>query len=162
MIYLLDANVFIQAKNLHYGFDFCPAFWDWIIKHHSTGKVYSIDKVADEINAGEDDLTEWAKANSPLFLNTDAQVVKSFGQVGDWVSAQKYDQAAINTFLQLADFYLIAHALAGSYTVVTHEKPANSTKIIKIPNVCAALDIKFVTPYQMLQIEKAKFVLGAR
>ena len=22
--YLLDANIFIQAKNLHYGFDFCP------------------------------------------------------------------------------------------------------------------------------------------
>jgi hypothetical protein len=30
MAYLLDSNVFIQAKNLHYGFDFCPAFWDWI------------------------------------------------------------------------------------------------------------------------------------
>jgi hypothetical protein len=29
--YLLDANVFIQAKNLHYGFDFCPAFWQWLI-----------------------------------------------------------------------------------------------------------------------------------
>jgi hypothetical protein len=28
MAYLLDANVFIQAKNLHYGLDFCPAFWD--------------------------------------------------------------------------------------------------------------------------------------
>lgn len=26
--YLLDANVFIQAKNLHYGMDFCPAFWE--------------------------------------------------------------------------------------------------------------------------------------
>jgi len=25
MAYLLDANVFIAAKNLHYGFDFCPA-----------------------------------------------------------------------------------------------------------------------------------------
>ncbi len=24
MAYLLDANVFIQAKNLHYGLDFCP------------------------------------------------------------------------------------------------------------------------------------------
>jgi len=23
MAYLLDANVFIQAKNLHYGMDFC-------------------------------------------------------------------------------------------------------------------------------------------
>ena len=29
--YLLDANVFIQAKNLHYGFDFFPAFWDWLV-----------------------------------------------------------------------------------------------------------------------------------
>ena len=32
--YLLDANVFIQAKNLHYGFDFCPAFWDWLIQQN--------------------------------------------------------------------------------------------------------------------------------
>lgn len=31
MSYLLDANVFIQAKNLHYGLDFCPAFWQWLI-----------------------------------------------------------------------------------------------------------------------------------
>jgi hypothetical protein len=27
----VHANVFIQAKNLHYGLDFCPAFWDWLI-----------------------------------------------------------------------------------------------------------------------------------
>ena len=33
MAYLLDANVFIQAKNLHYGLDFCPAFWEWLIVH---------------------------------------------------------------------------------------------------------------------------------
>ena len=39
MIYLLDANVFIQAKNLHYGFDFCPAFWDWLIAENAAGKV---------------------------------------------------------------------------------------------------------------------------
>jgi hypothetical protein len=31
MAYLLDANVFISAKNLHYGLNFCPAFWDWLI-----------------------------------------------------------------------------------------------------------------------------------
>lgn len=30
MAYLLDSDVFIQARNLHYGFDFCPAFWDWL------------------------------------------------------------------------------------------------------------------------------------
>ena len=31
MGYLLDANVFIAANNLHYGLDFCPAFWDWLV-----------------------------------------------------------------------------------------------------------------------------------
>jgi hypothetical protein len=50
MAYLLDANVFIQAKNLHYGFDFCPAFWDWLIASNAAGLVFSIEKVGDEID----------------------------------------------------------------------------------------------------------------
>ena len=35
MSYLLDANVFIQAKNLHHGLDFCPAFWQWLLDNHN-------------------------------------------------------------------------------------------------------------------------------
>jgi hypothetical protein len=49
MSYLLDANVFIQAKNLHYGFDFCPAFWEWLVRKNLAKQVFSIDKVAVEI-----------------------------------------------------------------------------------------------------------------
>ena len=49
MSYLLDTNVFIQAKNLHYGLDFCPAFWEWLLEGHAAGNVASIDKVGDEI-----------------------------------------------------------------------------------------------------------------
>ncbi|MBN2353724.1 MAG: DUF4411 family protein [Spirochaetales bacterium] len=41
MAYLLDANVFMQAKNLHYGFDFCPAFWDWLTRKNAEGAPYS-------------------------------------------------------------------------------------------------------------------------
>jgi len=37
--YLLDANVFIQAKNLHYGLDFCPAFWEWLLDNNAPGRV---------------------------------------------------------------------------------------------------------------------------
>lgn len=43
--YLIDADVFIQAKNLHYRFEFCQAFWDWISAAHKAGLVYSIEKV---------------------------------------------------------------------------------------------------------------------
>ena len=37
--HLLDANVFIQAKNLHYGFDFYPAFWHWLVEGNGAGAV---------------------------------------------------------------------------------------------------------------------------
>ena len=161
MSYLLDANVFIQAKNLHYGLDFCPAFWQWLIDNSANGHVFSIDKVADEIAAGSDELTDWAKQNSSLFHATDTAVAVQFGKVSTWATSQQYEPAAFNTFLQVADFYLIAHALAGGHTVVTHEKPENSLKRIKIPNVCVGLGVRFMTPYQMLRIEKARFVLGA-
>lgn len=161
MSYLLDANVFIQAKNLHYGLDFCPAFWEWLMEGNAAGTVFSIDKVADEIAAGEDELTEWMRARARgLFVPTDAQTVAQFGRVSAWATGQQYEPAAINTFLQVADFYLIAHALAGGHVVVTHEKPADTTKRIKIPNVCAGLGVRFTTPFEMLRRERARFVLG--
>ena len=52
MPYLLDSNIFIQAKNLHYSFDFCPAFWEWLDAGNRQGKVFSIEKVRDELIGG--------------------------------------------------------------------------------------------------------------
>ena len=161
MIYLLDANVFIQAKNLHYGLDFCPAFWEWLIESNHAKKVFSIDKVADEIVAGADELTDWMQNNAgDMFLATDSGAASQLGKVSGWTMEQNYEPAAINTFFQVADFFLIAHALAGGYVVVTHEVYANSTKRVKIPNVCIGLGLRFMTPYEMLRREQARFVLG--
>ena len=162
MSYLLDANVFMSAKNLHYGLDFCPAFWDWLVHKGNTGAVFSIDKVADEIEAGQDELSDWARIHGEaLFRRTPPTLVPQFTQVSTWATGQQYTPAAINTFLQKADYYLIAHALAGSHVVVSHEVPANSPNHIKIPDACIGLGVRFMTPYQMLRIEQARFVLGA-
>jgi hypothetical protein len=68
MPYLLDANVFIQAKNLHYGLDFCPAFWDWLIAGNAAKQVFSIEKVGDEIIGGGDQLADWASDRGPDFF----------------------------------------------------------------------------------------------
>ena len=69
MAYLLDANVFIQAKNLHYGLDFCPAFWDWLIAQNETSNVFSIEKVADELIAGNDELAVWVQERGYDFFS---------------------------------------------------------------------------------------------
>ncbi|HEX7388187.1 MAG TPA: DUF4411 family protein [Castellaniella sp.] len=52
------------------------------------------------------------------------------------------------------------HALAGNHVVVTHETLSNSQGRIKIPNACLGIGVSFMTPYQMLRREKARFVLG--
>jgi hypothetical protein len=62
MAYLLDANVFIEAKQRYYGLDFCPAFWQWLIEQNAAGRVFSIEKFEDEIFARADELSAWARA----------------------------------------------------------------------------------------------------
>jgi len=161
MAYLLDANVFIQAKNLHYGLDFCPAFWDWLIVQNAARQVFSIERVGDEIEAGADELATWAADRGPgFFVKPDAAMLPALGSVSAWATGQRYEPAAVNTFLQVADYYLVAQSLAHGHTVVTHEIVSTSTKRIKIPDACIGLGIKCMTPFEMLRRERARFVLG--
>jgi len=75
-------------------------------------------------------------------------------------SAAKYRAAAVSAFLQDADYYLVAHALAHNYPVATHEVASDGVKAVKIPSVCIGVTVKFMTPYEMLRRERARFVLG--
>jgi len=162
MAYLLDANVFIAAKNSHYALDFCPAFWDWLIVAHARDVVFSVEKVGDEIRAVDDDLAAWSQ-NLPdaFFLVPDTSVAPSLASVASWVTSGRYDPAAVTNFLQVADYYLLAHAHAGDHVVVTHELPSPTRRRVKIPDVCLGLGIKFATPFDMLRRERARFILGA-
>lgn len=161
MRYLLDTNIFIQAKNLHYGFDFCPAFWQWLIEQNAAHQVASIEKVGDELVSGDDELAGWAaKRGKGFFLSPDDNVLPALGEVSAWATGQNYEPAAIATFLQVADYWLVAHAKATKCIVVTHEVPSETVRKIKIPNACIGLGITCVTPYEMLRRERARFVLG--
>lgn len=51
---------------------------------------------------------------------------------------------------------------ADVFIVVTHEIPSASTRKIKIPDACIGLDVKCMTPYEMLRRERARFVLGLK
>jgi len=161
MAYLLDSNVFIQAKNMHYGFDFCPAFWDWLIAANTVGEVFSIEKVSFELTAGDDELATWAaKCGNTFFLSPEPSMLPALARVSSWIISNGYEPAAINTFLQVADYYLVAQALAQDHVIVTHEIASDSTKRVKIPNACIGLGVKCLTPFEMLRRERARFVLG--
>lgn len=158
--YLLDSNVFIEAKNRYYGLDFCPAFWDWVEQQNDAGRVFSIEKVGDELAAGQDNLATWASGfGTKLFLPPTAAMLPSLSAVSQWVSGQRFLPSAVTDFLQGADYYLVACAHANDYVVVTHEVPSDGVKRMKIPNVCIGMRVKFMNTFEMLRMEQARFVL---
>ena len=160
--YLLDTNIFIQAKNWHYGFDFCPAFWEWLLVQNEAGKVASIENVRGELRKYKppDALSEWVDQDGRgLFLPRDNAVEAALGQISIWVNGQNYKRGAINGFLKAADYWLVAYALAHDFTIVTHEVSSKSIRRIKIPDACKGLGIGNASPYEMLRCEGARFVL---
>lgn len=160
MAYLLDANVFIAAKNNHYGFEFCPAFWDWLDAAHAAGIVQSVDRVYDELIERGDDLSDWARARRGFFVALTAADVRAVAEVNRWANdSTDYDPAAKAEFADAADSFLVAQAYAGGHTVVTHERISDGRKRIKIPNACVAHGVQWNTPFHMLRVEQARFVL---
>lgn len=140
-MYVIDSDVLIDAKNRHYGFDIVPAFWSWIEQQHREGRVFTVQRVADEVLAGADELADWMDAQPASFR----------------LSAGPEDQPS----LQAADYFLVAQALSRGFTVVTQEvpDPVVSRKRTKIPDSCKAVGVPWMTPFMMLRTEGARFSL---
>lgn len=51
-MYLLDANVFIEAHQRYYGMDFVPGFWDWLWDAFTVGRLASVEKISGELSKG--------------------------------------------------------------------------------------------------------------
>lgn len=162
MAYLIDSNIFIDAKNRYYHPKVCPGFWDWLLHANQQGRVFSIKRVKDELTDGEDELAQWAKEiGDEFFLPVEEEDLTSLGEVAAWADQhQLYRDAAKSTFLESADYYLVAQALRHGYSVVTFEVPKDQPTKIKIPNACVAHGVSYTTPWQMLRHERASFVLA--
>lgn len=163
MAYLLDANIFIDAKNRYYHPKVCPGFWEWLAKTNGDGKVYSIERVYHELTEdSEDEVAVWSKQQSDaFFLAVDEDVLPALQAIAAWTNAHsRYSGAAKADFLDKADYYLVAQALSGGHTVVTNERSENSIHRVKIPDVCIAHKVKCVNTWDMLRKEHARFVLG--
>jgi hypothetical protein len=165
--YVLDANVFISAKNTYYAFDVCPGFWRALIAHHENRRVFSIDRVLDELLEERDELSDWVKDTAPesFFKKTqDVSVINIFQKMAAWVNSQpQFTSAAKSDFATAADGWLLAYAKANGLTVVTHEEFAPEVKRkVPIPNVCLEFDIHYANTFEMLKDLNVRLVLSTK
>jgi hypothetical protein len=121
----------------------------------------SIDRVADELAKGKDELADWAESRfASAFASTDStDVTQAYADIITWVTGQaQFSDAARAEFAQAADGWLIAFARANGYTVVTHEELAPDVKRkVPIPNVCNAFGVPYINTFQMLRALGVQF-----
>ncbi len=160
-VYVLDANVFIQAARRYYAFDLAPRFWEALVRHAEAGQIKSIDRVKQELERGKDELATWAKdIFTAAFASTDdTEVIRSFSEIMTWVQAQgQFSDAAKAAFASAADGWLVAYARVNGCVVVTHEVlDPNVRRKVPIPNVCEAFGDPFLDTFEMLRALGVRF-----
>ena len=148
MLYILDTNTFITAKNTFYAYDIVPSFWSTLLGMFKTGKVKVIDAVADEIADGKDDLTEWFGENIKksaddagrayvIQAKQDGTVLQYYQNIANLVMQNaQYKESEKSRFLSRADPWLIAAGKALNATIVTQEVlSGKGTRKVKIPDI---------------------------
>ncbi len=160
-MYLLDANVLIEAKNRYYAFDIAPGFWEWLDQAHRKHLACSIEAVRDELVAGDDELAIWAATNAGFFQAIDDKTTHHFEALSVWAASQGYTPAALSSFTGTdADYLLVAFAREHAHTVVTHERSQpQARRRVLIPDACTAMGVTTVDTFQMLRATGAQLVL---
>lgn len=154
-LYVLDANVFIEAARRYYAFDLAPGFWHAVADYAAKGRVRSIDRVEQELMRGNDELAEWAMGEfHNWFAPTDqGNVIDAYRKIMIWLQhQQQYSNSAIADFASGADGWLIAYAKVNRCIVVTHERYDSSVRRkVPIPNVCMAFSVSTIDTFAMLR-----------
>ena len=162
--YLVDSDVLITAKNLYYAFDLCPGFWKSLLHYHGEGRVFSVDRVRNELLVGrsDEDLFRWVKNDVPeeFFLPVDTdEVARVYTEIMMWVQRHPgyFDQAKAK-FATGADGWLVACAQVRGATVVTSEQPAPaSRRDVKLPDVCDEFKVPRQSTFVMLRALGVRF-----
>jgi len=165
--YVLDANVFIEAKNKYYGFDICPGFWTSLVGLNRSNRVFSIDRVRRELIQQNDQIGDWIKERAPetFFKKTEDQaVIDTYQQMMRWVFAEiQFTEPAKNDFASGADGWVLAYAKVNGLIIVTHEEYApNAKRKVPMPNVCVEFELDDVNTFEMLRNLRVKFVRSTK
>lgn len=160
--YLLDANVFIEAKNHYYAFDLCPGFWESLLSLHEAGFLLSIDKVKAELLHGKDELAEWVatETTDTFFASSDEEpVIAKFSELVRWVNGrEQFLPEAKAEFMAGVDGWLIAYAAVHGLTLVTHEQFRSEVKRkVPIPNACRPFGVRCEDTFRMLKAMNISF-----
>ncbi len=145
MVYLLDANVLIDAHRDYYAIDRVPEFWDWLVQQGKDGHLRIPVEIFEEIKDGNDELALWIRrevVSDALLLDAEADVGLVSRCVIDGYGADLTDDEVLKLG---RDPFLLAYALVApdKHCIVTTEvsKPSKKRANRHLPDVARALGV---------------------
>ena len=138
-LYLLDANVLIDANRDYYPIERVPQFWVWLLEMAKSGRVKVPHEVYDKVvDAQTDVLSEWLVANRDVIILDESVPVELVQQVINYRYAA--DLTDVEHGKLNEDPFLVAYALAdvANRRIVTTEvsRPTKTRANRHIPDVC--------------------------
>lgn len=157
-LYLLDANVLIDAHNKYYGADMVPEFWSWVLHCAANGVIAMPLETFEEVRGGADAkrdlLNEWVCRDDVAEVlvlkeevDPDAVATVTNAYAPD-LNDNEIDQLG-------RDPFLVAYGLvdASGRCVVSNEvsKPAKQRANQKVPDICRKTGVSCCDTFAMLR-----------
>lgn len=159
--YWVDANVFIWGHREPYPLPGAQAYWNWFEGKIDGGYITSHWKAISEVidgdnNRGTELIVTWLKARMDKIIATpDNQECQDLVGKMCAYSYETFGSVRTVEFTRGADLWLIARAKLDGGAVVTQE---STTKLVRIPTICNAFDIRHISLFQMNR--ELKMTLG--
>jgi len=151
MLFLLDANVLINANRDYYSFESVPEFWEWIIYCGEKDLVKIPVEIYEELKDGTDNLSRWMKQpRTKEALLLDEEVDKIIVQK---ILKEGYGENLTDSDLEQIgrDPFLISYAIKDNMgrCVVTSEisKPSRKRENRQLPDVCNTFAIPWCNSF---------------
>ena len=159
-IYCIDTSSLITIQRI-YPLSVFPSLWDNMSELVKEGQLVAPREVLEELRqGGDDEILQWAKNNSYMFLELDSEQIEVAKQIindKEFEGFVDYDKE-----IPEADPFVIALIVvkkrqatlfSEEWIVITDEHHADPGKKPKIPNVCKKYDIKCGTTLDMFKWE---------
>ena len=152
MLYLLDANVLIDANRDYYPIKRVPEFWTWLEHLGEQMQVRVPLEIYEELNRGDDDLAIWIREHKKQML-LDESVREQL--VADVANRYKEHLNDVQVEKIGRDPFLIAYAVAnpGHRCIVTTEvsKPSRKGANRKVPDVCRDVGVPCFNTFELVR-----------
>ncbi len=157
VLYLLDANVLIDANRDYYPIARVPEFWDWLVVMGQSGRVKVPEEVYEEVvlprPTRTDRLVDWLRAHRDDLVLDEQVSVELVGFVTEQGYANDLTDQEIEKIGR--DPFLISYALfdAQNRRVVTteHSKPSKTRANRHLPDVCGQFNVLAIDTFDLIQ-----------